>query len=190
MHTALAAAASIKNLKGLDLSFTTFDMPSAAKLAALTGVTQLSINLYRFHGAQHYRAVADGIGRMAGLRQLCVSSVVVLQEGCAWLGGLQQLQVLIVSYQERAPGSQEALMKQLLDWCHEAPPPALRLLWVESIKAEQAAAWRLRHCQLGQLSNSSCELVVGPGFDDVAGPAQQLAGLPAGLQQVFVRMQA
>jgi hypothetical protein len=185
VQVALAAAASIKNLKCLHLQLRLFDMAAAAKLAALTGVTRLSVKVV-CEEMQQYRALADGVGRMTGLQWLRVPGE-ALQEGCAWLGSLQQLRVLDVACQHTAEASCDAILMQLLDWCSsQALPPQLRMLWVSGIKAKQAASWRLRHCLLGRLNSSGCELVVGPDLNEVAGPAQQLAGLPAALQQLFV----
>jgi hypothetical protein len=179
---ALGTAASIKNLRSLGLSLDSFSMIEAAALSALTRVTRLSASVEFGEDAGPQRALADGIGRMTGLRWLSVS-VGVLQAGWAWLGGLQQLQVMHV-YWIAASGS---TLFQWLEGHQQGPglPPQLQLLAFSGMTAEQAAAWQLRRRLQGLLGSTGCEVVVGPDLEEVCDPAQQLAGLPLALQQAL-----
>jgi hypothetical protein len=69
----------------------------------------------------------------------------------------------------------------------EVLPPRLQVLGVSGVTAKHGVPGQLRrHLQrlLGS-SSSGCEVVVGPDLDAVGDPTQQLAGLPAVLQQAL-----
>jgi hypothetical protein len=131
-------------------------------------------------------ALVGAMGRMAGLRQLSISGA-ALQAGFAWLEGLKQLRVLSVHFRDTFVYCDNLrVLQELLGWCsQESLPPKLQLLEVTGITAAWAEAWQLLHRLRDQLGRSGCELVDRRSRDDLADLAQQLAGLPAALQQVF-----
>jgi hypothetical protein len=73
-----------------------------------------------------------------------------------------------------------------LEGCtREALPPSLQVLAGSGMTAAKAAAWQLRRRLQQWVGSSGCQVVVGVNLDEVADPAQQLAGLPLALQQVL-----
>jgi hypothetical protein len=124
---------------------------------------------------------------MPWLRWLSVPAVLLTADQ-GWLGGLEQLQVLVLS---NALSSSDAQCLQLVEWlgtCDQQQlPPRLLVLGINIIKAEQAASWKVRRRLQRHLSSSGCEVVVGVDLDYVTDPAlhMQLTGLPVGLQQAL-----
>jgi hypothetical protein len=64
-------------------------------------------------------------------------------------------------------------------------PPRLLLLGWDAVLAEAVEGQPLRSFLRQRLGSSGCEVVVGVDLDEVCDPAQQLAGLPKGLQQAL-----
>jgi hypothetical protein len=192
LHVAVkSAASSIQGLRYLRL-----DMPDLVQqppqLATLTRLTRLEVLSRGTSGAdqQQYCAWAAEVGRMSWLRWLSVPGMVVAADQ-AWLGGLEQLRVLVLGGERwymAVPGPPAALPRvmQWLGACSpQALPPRLLLLGLTGITAEQAASWQVRRLQLQPLSSSGCEVVVGADLDEVCDPVKQLAGLPVALQQAL-----
>jgi hypothetical protein len=120
------------------------------------------------------------VEQLQGLRWLSVPAV-LLEAGWGWLGGLQQLQVLVVCCMDPAVST-----LTWLEGCSPAAvPPRLQVLGVSGMTAEQAAGWQLRRRLQQELGSSGCEVVVGVDLDEVGDPTQQLAGLPVELQQAL-----
>jgi hypothetical protein len=117
---------------------------------------------------------------LPGLRWLSVPDV-LLGAGSGWLAGMQQLRVLVV----KCTGA-DGMHGQWLEGCTRAAlPPRLQVLGVSGLTAQQAASMRLRRRLRQELAGSECEVVVGVSLDEAADPTQQLAGLPATLQQAL-----
>jgi hypothetical protein len=100
--------------------------------------------------------------------------------GSAWLGGLQQLQVLVV----HCNSGEEVAHVSSMSWLG-ALSHRLQVLGVSGGTAEQVAILQLRRRLQQALGSRGCEVVVGADLDVAADPTQQLAGLPEGLQQAL-----
>jgi hypothetical protein len=146
----------------------------------------------QYHWQRHYQvqpdmwsAWAGVLGRMAGLQWLSIPDVLLGGEW-SWLRGLQQLRVLVVHSRDCFYGDAPATSLPWLEECsQEALPPQLQVLGVSGMTAEQAASWQVRRRLQQLVGSSGCEVVVGVDLDEGADPTQQLAGLPAALQQVL-----
>jgi hypothetical protein len=184
---ALATAGSISSLRSLTVALHLWRVPVPPSLAALTGLTRLALSMsvmYSSGGSADHPAWAEEIGRMTGLRWLAVPQGLL---GAEWgpLAGLQQLRVLVVSSFAVAVAVNTSSIQHLVEgWSQRGLPPRLQLLSIRGVSAEQAATEQIRRLRQ-LLRGSGCELVVGVDLDEVCDPAQQLAGLPLGLQQVL-----
>jgi hypothetical protein len=184
LRMALATAGSLSTLRHLDLQLR--GMPAPKGLADLTGLTRLRLSVPDCNSdTERRQAWAAELGRMSGLRWLSVPDV-LLEAGWAWLGGLQQLRVLVLNQPAVATAASGHGGLAWVDGCStRVLPPSLRVLCWAGVDAEEAAAWRLHSGLTRRLQGSGCEVVVGVDLDEVADPAQQLAGLPVALQQVL-----
>jgi hypothetical protein len=178
----LPAASAIRNLRRLSMYMQA--TPQLTGLSALSGLTQLRLQMQSGGGsAEQYSAMAAEVGAMASLQWLEVPAG-CLQPGRAWLGGLQQLRVLVVHCRRGA--AEDASCACWLEGCSpQVLPPLLQVLSVDGSTAPQAAGWQVRRRLQQALSSSGCEVVVGIELREVADPTQQLAGLPVALQQVL-----
>jgi hypothetical protein len=129
---------------------------------------------------------------MPALKWLSVPDVLLLEQ--AWLGDLQQLQVLVLNREEQMlfPEEQARVAQVLqqvveaLEGCSpQALPPTLLLLGFSHMTAEQAVSWQVRRRLRQLVGSSGCEVVVGFDLDEVCDPVKQLAGLPVALQQLL-----
>jgi hypothetical protein len=185
VQAAVASAASISSLRRLHLD--SRDLPAPPALAAVTQLTQLRVSAtWPPHiNTEQQQAWADALGSMVGLRWLSVPGM-LLAAGQAWLGGLQQLRVLVVKCRESHGQSQARSQLWREDDTWGALPPALQLLGVSGMSAQQAVDWQLRRRLQQWVGSSGCEVVVGVDLDEVCDPTQQLAGVPEALQQLLV----
>jgi hypothetical protein len=179
----LSLAANLHNLQHLHLEVC--DMPAAVDvplpdlLAALTGLTRLAIDWTGPASAAQQRAWSGGISLLPRLRWLSVPAWLAA-EG-AWLGCLQQLQVLVLQC-DCMQGLERFLKAWLLACRPEALPPRLQLFGL----AHGLASYRAEGRSLQrQLSSTGCHVVVVGDLKAVFNPTQQLAGLPAALQQAL-----
>jgi hypothetical protein len=156
------------------------------RLASLSAVTHLKLSLTTQDSSTVESAVwAEEVSSMAGLRYLSVPSV-VLQAGQGWLGGLQQLQVLVVQGGLLWDGPRQDVL-----WLMEPSPlllpPQLLVMGVATIAGGSGTVLRqLRSHLRRRLAGCECEVVVGVDMDEVCDPTQQLAGLPVALRQALV----
>jgi hypothetical protein len=188
LQPVMEAASSCSSLCRLQLRLNSLEEP--LQLAPLTQVTHLAVSCSSCGDQQQQGPWAAEVGRMSWLRWLSVPGV-VLVAGQAWLGGMEQLQVLMVSCEEDSCGHARPLqvlprVLECLEGC-EALPPRLLLLGVAGMTPEQAASWQVRRRLQRRLSSSGsgCEVVVGVDLNEVCEPMVQLAGLPEGLQQAL-----
>jgi hypothetical protein len=191
MQAAFGTMGSISSLRRLELVLDV-DMP-VPNLSGLTGVTHLVT--WKRHGSggssSQHRALAEEIGRMAGLRWLSLPAEVA-EAGWTPLAGLQLLQVLVVrfdTWRARTP----TCVDHLVEECgRHGLPPRLQVLSVCGMPpgwpghAADGRWSRLRQVLKGR----GCEVVWGVNLDDVTKgelPDQHLvlAGLPVALQQVL-----
>jgi hypothetical protein len=191
----LSAAQRWQGLRCLHLHMGCWE--GAPRLAALTQLTRLVISSLNSDSTQQQqqqqqqRALVPELGRMAGLRWLSVPGVLLAADP-AWLGGLQQLQVLVLSseggrraIQFEPPRVLPQVVEGLEGCSPQALPPRLLLLGFTGVTAEQEVALHVRRRLQRSLGSSGCEVVVGPDLDEVADPVKQLAGLPVALQQAL-----
>jgi hypothetical protein len=185
----VSSPTTYSNLRSLELLVKELQDPCG--VGALTQVTRLVVQSSSTSSDEQQRSWAAELGRMAGLRWLSVPAVLLVADQ-AWLGGLKQLQVLVVSNEMWGslmyPSPPEVLPQVVegLEGCSpQALPPRLLLLGFSSMSAEQAAALQVRRRLRHALSSSGCEVVVGVDLDEVADPIKQLAGLPEALQQAL-----
>jgi hypothetical protein len=190
LQRAVSAAAGLQGLRRLHMEVPDL-LQMSGQLAALTRLTHLKVF---FREQQHeqdqqqleqQRGWAAEVGRMSWLRWLSVP-VQLLAADQGWLGGLEQLQVLVLSGVEVSPAGVTQQVVQWLEKCDlQQLPPRLLLLGLTGITAEQAAAWQVRRRLQQRLSSGGCEVVFGVDLDEVCDPVKQLAGLPAELQQAL-----
>jgi hypothetical protein len=186
MRAALPTAASMHSLRRLHLSMGGLLRElRPTRLQALTQLTQLRVSDNEPGGSteKHRRMWVKALGRMGGLQWLSVPHV-LLTAGQGWLGGLQQLRVLVLSWAGET-AADVSHMPWLEGGSWEALPPQLQVLGVNGMTAQQAAGWQLRRCLQQVVGSSGCEVVVGVSLDEAADPTQQLAGLPVALQQAL-----
>jgi hypothetical protein len=199
---AVDTAASMHNLRSLRLWFDTLPAPPA--LTALTHLTQLKVSVHYPESTiqlqqqqqreehqqkqlqrrqRRQRAWIQEVGLLSQLQWVSVPAE-LMEAGWAWLGGLQQLKVLVVYCQGEGYAHVSSL--PWLEGCTRvALPPQLQVLSVGGMTAQQAVCWRVRPLLQQALRSSGCELVTGVDLDVVCDPAQQLAGLPQALQQML-----
>jgi hypothetical protein len=162
-------------------------VPDVTGLSAATGITRLTLSeLVGWPGGPMANpSWGNEVGQMQGLRWLSVPAV-LLAEGGAWLGGLQQLQVLVLNDGWHGNGSLcKAWLSSLDGGGLQLVPPRLQVVGVTMWGVWMKARQRLR-CRLQQLlSSGGCEVVAGVSLDQLADPTQRLAGLPEGLRQVL-----
>jgi hypothetical protein len=194
LEAAVATAAGMRSLRRLHLDMGDLFEPPA--LTVLTALTQLGLSrgsfcqLTKQQLQQRVAAWAGVLGGMVGIQRLSISDD-FLEEGWAWLRGMQQLRVLAVTcsvyadVMDDAGGIIQSHIISSLPWLEKcepgAVPPRLQVLGVGGITAQQAVSWGVRR-RLQQLVGSGCEVVVGPHLHELASPTQQLAGLPEDLQ--------
>jgi hypothetical protein len=183
----VSSPATYSNLCSLRVEVVELQDPCG--VGALTQVTRLEVMSIGTSKEEQQRAWVAEVGRMAGLRWLSVPGV-LLVGGTSWVGGLKQLQVLVVSNEDWGslmfPQPPEVLPQVVegLEGCSpQALPPRLLLLGLTDMSEEQAAALQVRR-RLRQ-ALSGCEVVVGVDLDEVGAPIKQLAGLPEALQQAL-----
>jgi hypothetical protein len=186
MEDVSTAAACLNKLRHLHLDLKR--IPRLPGLPQVTGLTRLTLKEVMF-GAPGSAGPswAQEVRQLQGLRWLSVP-VALLSEGAAWLGGLQQLQVLVLHCDPVSHGAGRLSGKWWL-WvlgCSPQELPAqLQVLCLSGVAAQHVASRRLRRRLRNRLRSRECQVVVGPDLDRLADPTQQLAGLPLGLQQVL-----
>jgi hypothetical protein len=190
MQQAVATAASMSRLRRLHLqanTVRTICQLQPAVLAAVTQLTQLRVSMdIPSAGAEQQQAWAAAVPRMTGLQWLSLPCG-LLGTNLGWSGSMQQLRVLVVCCAARLQGASLASTLPWLEGCtQQALPPRLQVLGVSGMTAQQAADWQLRRRLQQLVGSSGCEVVVGVNLDEAADPTQQLAGLPAALQQALV----
>jgi hypothetical protein len=192
LDVVVPAAASLRNLQHLLLDLPT--LPPAAGLAALTGLTRLTVAVGNVNSfiKQQQLAWAEEMGRMPALKWLSVPGQLLLVAR-PWLGGLKQLRVLVLSRlvprfdkHGSEPSTMERIVQQLEGSSPLVLPPRLLLLGLTGISVQHAAGRKLCRRVRCLLTSSGCEVVGGPDLDEVADPTQQLAGLPVALQQALL----
>jgi len=195
MQAAFGTLGSISSLRRLDLGLD-LNVPVPAP-SGLKGVTHLvTWKVYGSRGSStQHRALAQEIGRMAGLQWLSVPAEVA-EAGWAPLAGLQLLQVLVVRF-AKATGARRAHAPTCVDhlveeWGRHGLPPRLQMLSVSGMPAGQPGQAAFGHwSRMRQVvKGSGCELVWGVSLDELTHgdrPNQQvaLAGLPVALQQLL-----
>jgi hypothetical protein len=177
-------AGRFSSLRNLDLRLQM--VRELTGLSAATGITRLSVSMMRRSpGPEPKPSWGKEIGRLQGLRWLSVPAV-LLEEGGAWLGGLQQLQVLVLDEYWYGSGNLcEAWLSSLDGGGSQLLPPRLQVVGVTLLYVWSMAPQQLRRRLRELLSSRGCEVVVGADLDQLADPTQQLAGLPLGLQQAL-----
>jgi hypothetical protein len=187
----VSAAASLPSLQYLFLDLPA--MPPAAGLAALTGLTRLTIVLEDSNSFSEQQQCewAEELGRMPALKWLSVPGQLLLVER-PWLGGLQQLRVLMLSnlLDTWAGQTDQNGMERVVQWLEACSaqdlPPRLLLLGFTGIHMHHVASHRL-YQRVGRLLGSrGCEVVGGPNLELLGDPGQQMAGLPLELQQALL----
>jgi hypothetical protein len=180
------AASSFSKLRHLHLCLS--NVQGLTGLSAVTGLSRLTLRDIAFgKGPSANSAWAQEVGQLQGLRWLSVP-VVLLSAGAAWLGGLQQLRVLVLHCDRKSCGAGrlgDDWWSWVLDASPQGLPAQLQVLCLSGESAERAADLQLRRRLQQLVGSSGCEVVVGPDLDQLADPAQQLAGLPEGVQQVL-----
>jgi hypothetical protein len=127
---------------------------------------------------------------MPALKWLSVPGQLLLVER-PWLGGLQQLRVLVLNrllHKTDKPTASilERIVQQLEGSSPLVLPPRLLLLGLTGIYMHHAGSHRLCRRMRCLLNSSGCEVVVGVDLDEVADPMKQLAGLPVALQRALL----
>jgi hypothetical protein len=181
LGTLLSVTGCLHTIRRLELRW---DNPRALRgLASLSAVTHLKLSITTRDSSALESAVwAEEVGSMAALRYLSVPSV-LLQAGQGWLGGLQQLQVLVVHSGRLWEGPGEDVL-----WMVQPSPlvlPPQLLLMGVAITGDRNVVRRLRSSLLLRVAGSGCQVVVGADLDEVCDPTQQLAGVPLALQAVL-----
>jgi hypothetical protein len=183
----MSRVAGIKGLRCLQLRVT--GMQPAPGLCLLTGLSRLVIKSIGSGGKEHLGTWANELGQMANLKWLSVPSDVLLTQQ-AWLGGLKQLQVLVLSCGVLHGGLQpQQWFQRVVQWlkgCNPQDMPPQLLLLGCSVTPWQAYEWGLRGRVLPLVGSSGYEVVVGPDLDEVSDAMQQLAGWPTALQRALV----
>jgi hypothetical protein len=195
MGWVMAAAVRLPGLRVLFVDLP--GMPPAAGLAALTGLTRLTVALqdssFRIP-EQQQREWAGELGRLPGLKWLSVPGELLLVAQ-PWLGGLTQLRVLMLSRLLR-PGylaedtsrwsdTFERVVQRLEGSNPPDLPPQLLLLGLTGIYAHHVASHQLYRRLRCLLGSRGCEVVGGRHLEMMGDPTQQLAGLPLALQQAL-----
>jgi hypothetical protein len=187
VQPALTAAGGLHALRRLHLDLD-LDLDLNG-VSALTGVTQLVLSVPGGDGlSPASSALAAEVSTLSGLKWLSVPDVLLRAE-VGWLGGLQQLRVLVLQCQGKPAAADSGPYADAVPWLEaglQAAPSSLQVLCWSGVPAKQAAAWQLRRRLQQALGNSGCEVVVGVDLDEAAEPTQQLAGLPVSLQQALV----
>jgi hypothetical protein len=184
----VSSPATYSNLHSLRLHVNQLQDPCG--VGALTQVTRLVVSSRGVSRVEQQRAWVAQVGCMSGLRWLSVPGVLLAADQ-AWLGGLEQLHVLVLTREiwSRLVPKPPDVLPQVVEGLEGCSPQALRprllLLGFTSMSAEQAAALQVRRRLRQALSSSGCEVVVGVDLDEVADPVKQLAGLPVALQQAL-----
>jgi hypothetical protein len=180
----LAAAAKLPSLRHLHLRLA---LPTTlAGLSVFTGLSRLT-----FHDKTHcmawpgpvapYTAWGKELGRLPALKWLTVSSG-MFQAGQGWLGGLKQLQVLVVdaTFDGNSPAWTSSSSSSSSS-SGPALPPQLRALGLVLSGASASSTWSLT----GLVSKSKCyecEMAAGSNLEVVDKRILQLPGLPAELR--------
>jgi hypothetical protein len=197
LQAVVTTASSLSSLRRLDLKPQNeqwWRLLTPTGLSTLTQVTRLTVFCEVYTPLQHEQvAWAEEVGRMTQLRWLSVPTC-LLEAGHAWLGGLQQLQVLALSSVGREgrsswnwdlPSCETWLEGASLSW--QSLPPRLLLLDISRLAPEQSALRLLRRLP-GPLNDCRCEVVTGFDLDELGDTADQLAGLPQQLQQALLAL--
>jgi hypothetical protein len=190
LQTLVSSPTTYSNLRSLELHVEGLQDPCG--VGALTQVTRLVVTSIAHSGEQQQRAWVAEVGRMAGLRWLSVPAVLLAVDQ-AWLGGLKQLQVLVLKKEHwvyvdgRHPID---VLPQVVEWLEgcspQALPPRLLLLGFFGLWANKVGGiWQLRRRLQRALGSSGCEVMVAWDVDELADPIKQLAGLPVALQQAL-----
>jgi hypothetical protein len=164
MRAMVDTAASMRSLRCLDLGFSK-PPDRCPGVAALKHLTQLRVSIWWQQGfrAQWQRAWVEELGRLQGLQWLSVPAVLVGGDR-AWLGGLQQLRVLVIHHKPSYEGAPGCSMAWLEGCPWEALPGSLQVLGVSGMTAHEATTWQLRRRLQQALGSRGCEVVVGVGW--------------------------
>jgi hypothetical protein len=127
---------------------------------------------------------------MPRLKWLSVPEELLTMVSRPWLGGLQQLQLLMLHGDPVGDGSKVPDAGSVpatfaaLEPGMPLPPKLLLMGWAGRL-IESEAAHPLRGWLKQRLGSIGCELVVGVDLDEVCDPVKQLAGVPEALQQAL-----
>jgi hypothetical protein len=185
LQPVVTQVASIKGLSCLQLWVT--DLQPAPGVYALTALTRLVLQSIGDGGQEQLRSWAKELGRMANLRWLSVPDKMLVTEQ-AWLGGLKQLQVLVLSCGVLGGRKKPQWFDQVVQWLRGCSPqdmPPHLLLLGYSVTPGQALRWKLRGRVLPLVGSSGYEVVAGVDLDEVSDAMQQLAGWPTALQRAL-----
>jgi hypothetical protein len=196
LRSSVSAMCSMQGLRRLYLEMSNPGQ-KLGQLSALTQLTYLRVSVQHSGGQlrehrQQYNQLACAwaaeLGRMPWLRWLSVPAVLLVSSQ-AWLGGLEQLRVLVLTRVESSAEHSQEVMSQVVQWlgkCDlQALPPRLLLLGFTGVQALQAVSQQQRRRLQARLGSRGCEVVVGADLDEVCHPVKQLAGVPVGLQQAL-----
>jgi hypothetical protein len=189
MQALLSTAANLRGLRSLTIKLRNLPLPQDLG-GVLTGLTRLTLTHSDLRGVpQQQHAWTHELGRLVGLKWLSVPGELLLVQR-PWLGGLQQLKVLLLSsllvpsreYDTNVMGELAFFLELGI---HVVLPPRLRLLGFTGITVADAALLGLPGRLQLLMGSSGCEVVAGPNLEQVCDPTQQLAGLPEALQQAL-----
>jgi hypothetical protein len=186
MRAVVSTAAGIPSLRALHVEPSLGVLPNMPSLQKLTSLTRVRLSSY----GRVPLGYASKLGQMPLLRWLSVPEALLLEASGPWLGGMQQLCVLMAHGQPHQrgtppPGAASVpSMFQALAPGLPLPPKLLVVGWA-GVLAESGAAQPLRGFLKQRLGSSGCEVVIGVDLDEVCDPVKQLAGVPEALQQAM-----
>jgi hypothetical protein len=185
----ISVTRSLQGLRSLHIDL--YGLTVRPGLAAHTQLTRLvMVTSDNRDDHQQQQAWVAEVGSMTGLRWLSVPDM-LLSANQTWLGGLTQLQVLVVRGVQPILDTQPPpqVLPQVVEWLEgcspQALPPRLLLLGVYGMLGRDGMSWQLWHRLQQRLGSSGCEVVLGMDLDEVADPTQRLAGLPEALQHAL-----
>jgi hypothetical protein len=187
----LAHAAAAPRLRHLQLSLR--GTAAVTGLGTVTQVTSLTLELMCSSAcvAEQQSAWVQHLGALTGLRWLSVPTS-LLPAVQASVGAMKQLQVLVLqlpwSDELRKSEEQVAALQQVMRWLEGCGGAVLLpglLLGLSDVEPRLAASLNLRRRLQQVLGSSKCEAVVAADLEGVFDPIQQLAGVPAELQEAL-----